>query len=74
MNCEFLVVCAILFTFYIAIGMMLWLIVVASDCCIACFIGEHLILVVIFYPIVIPIIVYFEFKKFMKELRKNLKE
>lgn len=74
MNCEFLAVCAILFIIYIVIGIILWLIVVASNCYTACLIDEHLILVVFFYPIVIPIILYLEFKKFVKELKENVKE
>ena len=31
-------------------------------------------LVTILYPIILPILLYFELKRFVKELRKNIKE
>lgn len=70
MDLEFLLVFGILFASYIAIGMIIGLLVVFIN-------GlkdEYFILVMILYPIIIPILVYFELKRFVKELKKSVKE
>lgn len=35
---------------------------------------ELIVEIVMLYPIILPILLYFELKRFVKELRKNIKE
>ena len=61
---------AMLFGVYILIGMLVSYFV--SD--ISYLVNDYFALVTILYPIILPILLYFELKRFVKELRKNIKE
>lgn len=61
---------AMLFGVYIVIGMLVSYFV--SN--ISYLVNDYFILVTILYPIILPILLCFELKKFVNELKKNVKE
>lgn len=70
MDFELIFELAMLFGVYIVIGMMASYFV--ND--ISYLVGDYFVLVVILYPIILPILLYFELKRFVKELKENAKE
>lgn len=70
MDIELIVEIVMLFGVYIVVGMIISYIV--ND--ISYLAYDYFWLVTILYPIILPILLYFELKKFVKELRKNIKE
>lgn len=70
MDIEFIVEIVMLFGVYIVVGMIISYIV--ND--ISYLAYDYFWLTTILYPIILPILLYFELKRFVKELRKNIKE
>ena len=60
---------AMLFGVYIVIGMLVSYFV--SN--ISYLVNDYFALVTILYPIILPILLYFELKRFVKELKENSK-
>lgn len=54
------------FVIYIVIGMLMAIIASFSDY----LVGDYYALITFLYPIVIPILMYFELKRFIKEFKK----
>lgn len=61
---------AMLFGVYIVIGMLVSYFV--SN--ISYLVNDYFVLVTILYPIILPVLLCFELKKFVKELKKSVKE
>lgn len=70
MDFELIFELAMLFGAYIVVGMMISYIV--ND--ISYLAYDYFWLVTILYPIILPILLYFELKRFVKELKRNAKE
>lgn len=70
MDIELIVEIVMLFGVYILIGMLVSYFV--SD--ISYLVNDYFALVTILYPIILPILLCFELKKFVKELKKSVKE
>lgn len=70
MDIELIVEIVMLFGVYIVVGMIISYIV--NDICYLAY--DYFWLVTILYPIILPISLYFELKRFVKELRNNIKE
>lgn len=70
MDIEFIVEIVMLFGAYIVAGMIISYIV--ND--ISYLAYDYFWLVTILYPIILPILLYFELKRFVKELKRNAKE
>jgi hypothetical protein len=69
MDIEFIVEIVMLFGVYIVVGM--WVAYFVKG--ISYLANDYFVLATILYPIILPILLYFELKRFVKELKENSK-